>query len=163
MMSITRLENLEMKKSIDDFDDIQNSPAPECEKKMILNIYHLCIQFASFLNGGDTTMGQKKYLDLIFYCLCRINVCGVFMAIDPSDGSRMPHMYCLLLAPSLYLLREELNLTNFEKLREQDLKLKISYDPIEEQLFFLPSTAACFEELCLLYQVKSPLYELIDG
>ncbi len=162
MEGARRLENLEMGKSIDDFDQIRDSPAPPSEQNVILRIYHLCIQFASFLAGEETTMGQKKYLDLIFYCLCKKNVCGVFMAIDPEDGSRMPHMYCLLLAPSLYLLREELNLSKFDKLRNQNLDLKISYDPIDEQLFFLPSTAECFEELCRLYQVKTPLYELID-
>jgi len=161
MEGVRRLENLEMGKSIDDFDQVKHSPAPECEKKMILKIYHLCIQFASFLAGEETTMGQKKYLDLIFYCLCKKNVCGVFMAIDPVDGSRMPHMYCLLLAPSLYLLREELNLSKFQKLRNQSLDLKISYDPIDEQLFFLPSTAECFQHLCELYRVKAPTYEIL--
>lgn len=161
MSSVRRLENLEMETSIDDFDQIQDSVAPESEKKLMLNIYHLCIQFASFLSCGTTTMGQKKYLDLIFYCLCKLNVCGVFMAVDPQDNSRLPHMYCLLLAPSLYLLREELKLSDFEKLRDQNLNLEISYEPVEEQLFFLPTAAQCFEELCRLYQVRAPTYELL--
>ena len=150
-----------MDKSIDDFDQVMFSVAPECEKKTILKIYHLCIHFASFLTGGVSTLGQKKYLDLIFFCICRMNVSGVFMAKE-EDGSCIPHMYCMVLAPSLYLLREELKLEQFEKLREQPLRLEISYDLIPEKLFFLPSTAQCFEDLCNLYKVKIPEYEVID-
>ncbi len=150
-----------MKKSIDDLDGVHDSPAPACEKRMILKIYHLCIHFASFLAGEKTTMAQKKYLDLIFFCLCRKNVSGVFMVSD-NDGSRVPHMYCMMLAPSLYLLREELNLEDFEKLQDQTMILKICYDLIPEELFFLPSTAECFQQLCTLYQVEAPVYSLLD-
>ena len=158
------MANLEMKRTIDDFDDLMNAPAPDCEKLAISNCYRLCIHLAKFLSHGDTTLGQKKYMDLVFYCLCKVNVCGVFLANpeeSPSEHS-IPHMYCLLLAPSLYLLREELELSKmgkFEKLRD-NTKFTVSYKPVSDQLFFLPDVAECFENLCKMYHVNVPPYQL---
>jgi len=151
-----------METSIDDFDELRFAPAPECEKRMISKIYHLCIHLASFLAGNSTTLGQKKYLDLIFFCLCRKNVSGVFLAVT-SDGISIPHMYCCLLAPSMYLLKIEQQVEDLKKLKDEMVSFHVSYDTIPEELFFLPSTGKCFEDLCKIYKVRPCSYQYLSS
>lgn len=162
------MEDLEMFiKSIDDFDSIHLSPAPNSEKTKILKIYHLCIHLAEYM-GGCKTIGLKKYLDIIFFFLCKKNVCGAFLA-SSNEGHMVTHVYCCLLSPSLYLLKREIDATQ-PSLKNTDMgKVKISKTinfNIQYDLYPTMEIPKNVEQrllnLCNLYQVDMfEKYEII--
>lgn len=145
--------------SIDDFDSIHESPAPISEKLKILKIYHLCLHLSEFL-GGCKTVRLKKYLDIIFFFLCKKNVCGVFLA-SSKDGGLVTHAYCCFLAPSLYLLKQEMETSSLQTTNTDMEKVKISKNisfNIEYDLYPSMEISKNIEQrlirLCDMYQVE---------